>query len=339
MDKTINGLLIEDDPDDTLLLMELMAGQSWPAFTFAFTCAENLQSGLKLLHDGAFEVVLLDLMLPESRGIETVRRVRAQSPDIPIVVLTGLSDEKMGLEALASGAQDYQVKGNISGHALKRTISFAVERHRLTAGLRNTIENAPDGMVVIDGKGAIRYVNPAAERFFTPERLLPGKPFPHPLPASGQGEIKLAGDGGEERCAEIRLSDIQWGDQSAKLALIRDITELRRLEELRAEIRESRRMDKLKDELISSISHEMRSPLAIVKAAICNLRDGLAGPLLDQQTDMVRLAHRNVMRLERIVDNVLDLSRLESGRALIKTCSVDPGRLLRDALTGFELLA
>ena len=145
-EKVIRALLVEDDPEDTLLLMNLMARSTWPSFRFTLDCAEDLASGLAVLAKGGIEVVLLDLMLPDSRGIETVRAVRSGFPDIPLVVLTGLRDEALGLEAVAQGAQDYQVKGNIDGHALKRTISYAVERHRMLARLKNVIEGAADAM-------------------------------------------------------------------------------------------------------------------------------------------------------------------------------------------------
>ncbi|MBI4249221.1 MAG: response regulator, partial [Elusimicrobia bacterium] len=68
IDKTINGLLIEDDPDDTMLLIRLMAQSDWPAFKFVFSCAEDLKTGLQCLARGGIEVVLLDLMLPDSQG-------------------------------------------------------------------------------------------------------------------------------------------------------------------------------------------------------------------------------------------------------------------------------
>src|ERR1700733_8241930 len=125
--RNIQALLIEDDPEDTMLLMNVMAKSGWPSFKFTLLCAENLQSGLKLLEEGGIEVVLLDLMLPDSQGIETVIRIRAKAPDVPIVVLTGMQDEDMGLEAVKHGAQDYQIKGNLHGHSLKRTLSYAVE--------------------------------------------------------------------------------------------------------------------------------------------------------------------------------------------------------------------
>src|SRR5208282_6084401 len=109
---------IEDDPEDTILLMNALANPGLPVFKFTLVCTDDLKSGLSILEKGGIEVVLLDLMLPDSQGIETVMKVRARVPDIPIVVLTGMQDENMGLEAVKNGAQDYQIKGNLQEHSL-----------------------------------------------------------------------------------------------------------------------------------------------------------------------------------------------------------------------------
>src|SRR5258708_1851315 len=102
-DRNIQVLLIEDDPEDTMLLMNTMAKSGWPTLKFTLLCADDLKSGLKILEEGGVEVVLLDLMLPDSQGMETIIKVRAKAPDVPIVVLTGMQDEEMGLEAVRHG--------------------------------------------------------------------------------------------------------------------------------------------------------------------------------------------------------------------------------------------
>ncbi|HVA66040.1 MAG TPA: ATP-binding protein [Elusimicrobiota bacterium] len=339
-DNVIEGLLIEDDPDDTMLLIDLMTQSDWPSFRFTFTCAENLDQGLRHLEKNSADIVLLDLLLPDSRGLDTVAKVRAQAPEVPIVVLTGLADEALGLKTLAHGAQDYVVKGNITGHALKRTISYAVERHRLLQSFRNVIESDPDGIVIVNAAGLVRYINSAAKAlFFRNEGQIIGKPFPYPLPEDRLGELKIPAQDGGERSAEVRISEIEWEEQPARLASIRDITDLRRIEQLKAEVLESRRMDKIKDNLMSAVSHGMRSPLTIIKAAAGNLKQGLTGPLPAKQAEMVSLQYKNILRLEKIVDNILDLSRLESDRAEIKALAIDTAHLIKEMASSFQLVA
>jgi signal transduction histidine kinase len=334
-ERAIKGLVIDDDPEDTMLLMQLLAKGDWPSFHFMFECAETLEDGLKILAEGATEVVLLDLMLPDSQGIETVRLAHARFPEIPIVVLTGLRDEAMGLEAVAQGAQDYQVKGSIDGHALKRTISYAVERHRMQLRMKTLIDKAADAMVVVDAKGLARYLNPAAEALLGCKAAdLLGRPFPYAVSPDRAGELKIG-----ERLAEMRISEIDWQDEPAMLASIRDITDLRRVEQLKAEIKERQRMDKLKDELMSAVSHEMKSPLTIIKAATSNLEEGLAGPLTQDQASLVKMQTKNVARLNKIIDNILDLSRLESGKAQITPENIDAAQLIRETLSGYRLVA
>jgi DNA-binding response OmpR family regulator len=81
------------------------------------------------------DAVLLDLSLPDSQGFETFSRLRAQAPDVPVIVLTSLEDEELALGAAREGAQDYVVKGSVNPQSLARSISFAIERHRTLAAI------------------------------------------------------------------------------------------------------------------------------------------------------------------------------------------------------------
>lgn len=126
----IKALFIEDDPDDILLLEELFAQASANGRMFELECADRLEAGLKRLAAGGIDILVLDLSLPDCRGIETVSRACAQSADIPVVVLTSSKDEKTAIEALSLGAEDYLVKGEVSGPLLIRTLRYAIERHR-----------------------------------------------------------------------------------------------------------------------------------------------------------------------------------------------------------------
>lgn len=339
-DRNIQALLIEDDPEDTMLLMNVMAKPGWPSLKFTLLCADDLKSGLQILDQGGIEVVLLDLMLPDSKGIETITKVRSKAPDVPVVVLTGMQDEEIGLEAIRHGAQDYQVKGNIHGHSLKRTLSFAVERHRMLTGLKNIINGAKDGMLVTDTQGTIYYANPSAESFFnqTAQELI-GKACPYPLPSIGSGEVKIPGKEGGERTVEMRLSEIEWQDKPALLISIRDITDLRRIEQLKAEVRERQRMDKLKDELMSAVSHEMRSPLTVIRAISSDLLEESRQSDDKEQVHIIEMQYKNVIRLQNILDKILDLSRLESGKALIRLQRLDILPVVRETVDGFRLLA
>lgn len=340
MKKNINGLLIEDNPDDTLLVMKLLSEPGWSSLKFTFACAENLKTAFELLAKGGIEVILLDLNLPDSNGIETFRKVSAQAPGIPVIVLTGMQDEELGLKALGAGAQDYQVKGDINGHAFRRTVSYAVERHRMMTNVQNILNSAPDGMVIVDNKDRVSYLNPAAAALLDGKQAgLPGRPFPFPLPDGAFGEIDIPQAGGTARTAELRVTGIEWDGKPARLISIRDITELRRNERLQTEVFEHQKRDKLKDEFIGVIAHEMRSPLTIVSCIADSLNDGVAGPLSKEQTEMISMQCESIQRLDKGVRRILELSRLESNKAQIQLQRVDTAQLLREMAQTFNMVA
>jgi len=122
-------LPIEDDPDDFLLLKETLTEASTIRIKLAH--ADRLSTALNHLSEQAFDIVLLDLNLPDSRGLPTLASVHAQAPQAPIVVLTGLDDEELAMKALQTGAQDYLVKGQVLSELLYRAIRYAIERQHL----------------------------------------------------------------------------------------------------------------------------------------------------------------------------------------------------------------
>lgn len=130
----IDVLLVEDNPGDALLLETLVDGHA-PG-QFRFRVAPDLAEALRALRDRAFDLVLLDLALPDSSGTATFEAVRNGAGGAPIVVVTGLEDQTMALRTLQAGAQDYVVKGQSDAGALVRTLRYAVERARADAMLR-----------------------------------------------------------------------------------------------------------------------------------------------------------------------------------------------------------
>jgi diguanylate cyclase (GGDEF)-like protein len=121
-------LLIEDNPGDARLIKEMLLEE--PASAFQLAYADRLARGLETLARGQAALVLLDLSLPDSQGLETFAKVYAHSPKIPIIVLTGNDDEALALSAVKSGAQDYLVKGRIDRQLLVRAMQYSIERKR-----------------------------------------------------------------------------------------------------------------------------------------------------------------------------------------------------------------
>lgn len=132
----IRVLLVEDNPWDAHLVSAMLtrADVGRPdRETYALIAADRLSSALERLRECPVDVVLLDLMLPDSDGIATLERLRACAGDVAIVVQTALDDEETGFRAMQAGAQDYLVKGRVDLEQLRRTMRYAIERHRLQA--------------------------------------------------------------------------------------------------------------------------------------------------------------------------------------------------------------
>ena len=126
-------LLIEDNRGDARLIREGLAeaGQEPAAeLLFETECVERFELGLAAVDRRKFSAVLLDLSLPDSQGVEMVERIRERAPSIPVVVLTGLNDQAVAMEALRAGAQDYLVKGQADGQLIARALRYAIERKR-----------------------------------------------------------------------------------------------------------------------------------------------------------------------------------------------------------------
>ncbi len=128
-------LLIQDNPDYVGHLRHRLADEK--TFRSDVAYAMSLREGLKKLAEGGVDIVLLELSLPDSRGIETFERIQRQSPQVPVVLLTSLEDELAALQAVRRGAQDYLLKTEVSGSFLPRVIRHAVERQRMRIALLN----------------------------------------------------------------------------------------------------------------------------------------------------------------------------------------------------------
>jgi len=131
----IHVLVIEDNPTDMLLLREALQGEG-----FVVTGVERLAEGLKRRAEGSFDVVLVDLGLPDSQGIGSFTAVHDAAPGVAILVLTILDDEEVALCAVREGAQDYLIKGEVDSRRIRRPIRYAIERKRLQDELARLLE-------------------------------------------------------------------------------------------------------------------------------------------------------------------------------------------------------
>ncbi|MFW6457386.1 MAG: PP2C family protein-serine/threonine phosphatase [Planctomycetota bacterium] len=136
--QTVKVLLVEDDPDDAFLIHEML-GES-RTVDFDLTHVTRLSEATESLDEQHYDIVLLDLTLPDSTGIDTFYKLNASTPRPPIVVLTGLADEQMGTETVRAGAQDYLIKGDVNSDLLIRSVRYAIERDRLEDNLSDALD-------------------------------------------------------------------------------------------------------------------------------------------------------------------------------------------------------
>ncbi len=128
-------LLIEDNKGDARLIKELLKEDN--KITYFLEWRENLHDGMQILKDQDIDLLLLDLTLPDSSGLDTVRSIVSTFPSLPVVVLTGLNDDVAAFKAVGLGAQDYLIKGEVNARFLARSIVYAIERHNLIYARQN----------------------------------------------------------------------------------------------------------------------------------------------------------------------------------------------------------
>ena len=124
--KPIKILLIEDNREDAIIIREMLKETS--NISFELEHVDRLKTGFESLFNHSFDVLLLDLNLPDSWGFDTFIRTYDQAPELPIVIMSGFDDEDVAVKAVREGAQDYLIKGQIDGRLLARSISYAIER-------------------------------------------------------------------------------------------------------------------------------------------------------------------------------------------------------------------
>ena len=151
-------LLIEDNPADTVLLREALEQDTVSSFTVTVT--DHLSTGISLLQQDTFDIVLLDLGLPDSQGLETFIQLHKQVPDTPAIILSGLMDEELALQAIQLGAQDYLLKRQELWGTAARSVRYSLERQQAQIALRESenrfrllFEHTPVAYQSLDANG------------------------------------------------------------------------------------------------------------------------------------------------------------------------------------------
>jgi PAS domain S-box-containing protein len=334
-------LLIEDNPGDVRLVQEMLKET---ASNFRIHVAAALEEGLQFLASHDIDVVLLDLGLPDSYGLETLTKLQTKASHLPIVVTTSVEDEALAVRAVQRGAEDYLVKGQVEKGMLRRALLYAVERKRMKTALahseeryRQIVEMASEGIWTTDNQGITVFVNPCmAEMLGYTVAEMVGKSFFDFIGEeekvrslawqgnlergiSGQYELKMQRKNGTEFwfwVSATRLQDTK-GQYIGHLGMFTDITERKKAE-------------LLKDEFLGLVSHELRTPLTIVMGSIYTaMSDGMPS---EEVRDLLENAADGAESLSRILENLLELTRAQAGRLKIRKESINMAELAREVI-------
>jgi PAS domain S-box-containing protein len=253
MDEKVAILLFEDNLGDTALIEEML--EEFADFPYELKNVETLNEGLSLLEEFSFDVIITDLRLPDSDGIDTFLDIHARNSRIPTIILTASNDEKIVIDAVKKGAQDYLIKGQADGRLLKRSIQYSIERKKAETKIQilaNIMESSNDAIITKSLDGIITSWNKGAEQVYGySAKEIIGRPISIIEPDSFKGEIEQLsemikqgekiynyetsrlGKNGTKIDVSITISpvfDIR-GKLTAISSIARDITESRRAEE------------------------------------------------------------------------------------------------------------
>jgi signal transduction histidine kinase len=199
----------------------------------------------------------------------------------------------------------------------------------------NIIGRTADSILIVDSAGKVVFANPAAVELFGRDGQPPeGQPFGFPLTGGRATEISIPSPQGPGRTGEMQVVDIEWQEKPARLVTVRDVTQRRQADELRLEVEKHIRLDRLKDDFVNTVSHELRTPLSITKEAVSLILEKAIGEINDQQTEILVIARNNLERLARIINGLLDVSRI--GREGELRNGIDLQALIRDVALAFE---
>jgi signal transduction histidine kinase/DNA-binding NarL/FixJ family response regulator len=313
----IKVLLISGDPKITYLVRRAMAEAG--AGAFALECADALATGLEGLAGGDVDVLLLCPGVPDSHDLSDSAWGRARAMGVPIILLSPADDEAGEVRALEKGAQEFLPKKAMLGASLVRAIYRAIARQRLfseseqkarkseasEANLQAIVKSNPDGIIIVDEKGVVRFVNPAVESLFgcKAEQLLGESLDFLPAVENGQTELSITRGDGKQGIVEIRLVKTKYQGQAAYLACLHDITERKKPDEV------SERVRAASEKAVAKAKEEAR--LAKESAEKVRAASGQAVARAREEARLVKEAAEKVKAaLERAITQAKEEARL-----------------------------
>ncbi len=297
-------LIIEDDADDAKLLMVRLGQVRTVAFDVVHV--STLAEASAWLSTHSCELIVLDLNLPDTKGLEGLDELRGRRPVVPVIVVSGCMDDGVRASATSKGAEEAIAKHDVNGRLFASCVVYVIERNRAREEERRVariLEANPDALVVVDSTGVVKYVNDQATVFFGKSReKLTDECLLFSASEGVPTEITATRSDGK-RIGEMRVVELEWQGEQSFLASIRDVTEQRSLE---GQLLLSDRLASL-GTLAASVAHEINNPLAAILVNVELAIHDVKGDTLDALLD----ARMATLRIREIVRDLRLFSRSE----------------------------
>ena len=350
MDKSLRVLIVEDSAADAeLIARELVKG----GLAHTSKLVKSKDEFLKALGEFAPDIILCDYKMPGFGVPEALKTLKKSSPETPLIVISGTIGEDVAIDTIKLGAIDYILKDRLGRlvPAVRRALEekrIASERNKLEMELaqakeqqyRTLIENLPQKVFSKDKDSVYIFCNEnyAKDLKIKPEDIV-GKTdhdfFPTYLAEKYREDDKRVMESGKTENIEeeyVVIKDFLRGAQKTVVNTIKvpirdkdgnvtglfglfwDITERRRIEDELRMAENLKISSEIKSKFTSMVSHELRSPLSVIKESINLVMEGLVGSITLEQKDVLNTAKNNIDRLSRLINNVLDFQKIEAGK-------------------------
>ena len=222
-DRAWTVLVIDDNEDDQDFLSQRL--KNTLVGTVTIYEVSSLQEALDALEHMRFDVIFLDLGLPDSQGASSIERISNHTPSVPIIVITGSEEEHLNIETIRRGAQDFINKNTIDTAGFLRMVSHAIERHKLFDQTKSLIENNPTALIVVSVDWQIQFCNSAAMSLLSVDDSASSvtMPFSYEENTRFIARIPAFSGEGEEFSVEVQKSLVTWYGRNSFLLTIRKI--------------------------------------------------------------------------------------------------------------------